>query len=142
MDDQLRHLNALVGEWETDGAHPLLPGEDIRGRATFEWLDGERFLIQRAHYDHPAIPDAVAVIGVTDGRLAMHYFDSRGVHRVYEVSAGPGKWEFRREDPDLAQQFTGTFSDDGTTLTTRGRMSRNGEDWEDDLTLTYRRTAV
>ena len=137
--DELEHLAPLVGTWTTEGRHPLLPGQAITGRATFEWLDGERFLVQRSHYDHPDIPDAVAVTGVVDDRLSMHYFDSRGVHRVYSVSASPGEWRFWRDDPGFRQRFVGTFSDDGRTITGQGAMARDGGDWEDDLQLTYRR---
>ena len=79
-------------------------GRPIRGHTTFEWLAGRQFLIQRSHYDHPDIPDAIAIIGVTgeqaDGEhLSMHYFDSRGVYRVYAVSLDDGQWRFWREDP-------------------------------------------
>jgi hypothetical protein len=94
MDDgpgaQLELLGALTGARTTEGRHPLLPGDAITGRATFEWLDGGQFLIQRSHYDHPQIPDAVTVTGVVDDRLSMHYFDSRGVHRLYSGGRGPG----------------------------------------------------
>lgn len=135
----LEYLGALVGAWTTEGAHPLLPGEMIRGRATFEWLDGERFLIQRSHYDHPKIPDAIAVTGVTDEQLSMHYFDSRGVHRVYLVEMTPDTWRFWRDDPEFRQRFTGTFGNGGDTITCQGEMSRDGAAWEDDLALTYRR---
>ena len=65
----------FIGRWETEGAHPMLPGEPIRGTSTFEWLDGQRFVIWRSHYDHSQIPDAITIIGVTDGQLSMHYFD-------------------------------------------------------------------
>ena len=145
MDDsghgqQLELLGALAGTWTTEGSHPLLPGADIRGQATFEWLDGERFLISRSHYDHPEIPDAIAVTGVVDGRLSTNYFDSRGVHRIYSVSMTAGTWRFWRDDADFAQRFTGTFSDDGGTITGRGQLSRDGATWDDDLALTYRRT--
>jgi hypothetical protein len=144
MDDphaaRLELLRALTGNWTTEGSHPLLPAAVLRGRATFEWLDGGRFLIWRSHCDHPEIPDAVAVIGVTDDRLSMHYFDTRGVFRVYSVDAVPGLWRFWRDDPGFSQRFTGTFSDDGDTLTSRGQFSRDGVTWEDDLALTYRRT--
>ena len=54
-----------------------MPGVVITGSSTFEWLDGERFIIFRSHYEHPDIPDAVSIIGDTDG-FRMHYFDSRG----------------------------------------------------------------
>lgn len=136
---QLELLGALVGTWTTEGRHPMLPGDDIRGRATFEWLDGNRFLIQRSHYEHPQIPDAIAITGVTDGQLRMHYFDHRGVYRVYAVSMSPGSWRFSLESPGFAQRFDGTFSDDGATITGRGQLARDGGGWEDDLALTYRR---
>src|SRR5919199_2201468 len=93
----LDHLDALVGEWETESTHPYLPNTVIRGRATFEWLAGGHFLIWRASYDHPDIPDSIAILGCdasgdigasTDAEAdcLMHYFDSRGVSRVYRIS--------------------------------------------------------
>ena len=136
---QLELLRTLTGTWVTEGAHPLLPGPVIRGRAVFAWLEGGHFLVWRSHHDHPEIPDAVAVTGVIDGRLAMHYFDSRGVHRLYSVGASPGEWRFWRDDPGFSQRFTGTLSDDGDTITSRGQLSRDGVTWDDDLALTYRR---
>ena len=72
----------LIGRWTTQATHPLLPGTVVRGNTTFEWLDGRQFLIQRSHYDHPEIPAAIAITGVTDGRLSMHYFDYRGLPGV------------------------------------------------------------
>jgi hypothetical protein len=52
----------------------------------------------------------------------------------------PGTWRFWRDDADFAQRFTGTFSDDGGTITGHGQLSRDGVTWDDDLALTYRRT--
>ncbi|HEY2521787.1 MAG TPA: pyridoxamine 5'-phosphate oxidase family protein [Streptosporangiaceae bacterium] len=131
----------LIGRWATEGSHPLLPGDAIRGQATFEWLPGRRFVVQRSHYDHPDIPDATAIIGVTGEHLRMHYFDNRGVYRVYEVSLEPGQWRFWRDDPGFGQRFTGVFSADGGTITGQGEMCRDGSTWEPDLALTYRRTS-
>jgi hypothetical protein len=126
----------LVGAWTTAGSHPYLPGVEIHGRATFEWLAGEQFLIWRSEYEHPDIPDAIAIIGL-DG--SMHYFDSRGVSRTYAASLVDGVWRFGRDDPGFLQRFTGTFSADGDAIAGRGEMARDGGDWEDDLTLNYRR---
>ena len=56
----LHHLDALVGEWETEATHPYLPNTVIRGRAAFEWLAGGHFLIWRASHDHPDISDSIA----------------------------------------------------------------------------------
>jgi hypothetical protein len=66
----LRRLSALVGEWTTASTHPAVPGTVVHGRATSEWLEGERFLIWRERADHPDFPDAIAIIGDTDGLQA------------------------------------------------------------------------
>jgi hypothetical protein len=141
-ESELQGWHRFIGSWKTEGAHPLLPGEAIRGTSTFEWLEGRRFVIWRAQYEHAQIPDAITIIGVTDGQLTMHYFDERGVYRVYAASLDRGTWRFWRDvpTPDLSQRFTGTFGDDGDTITARGELSKdNGSTWEDDLALDYRR---
>jgi hypothetical protein len=135
----------FIGRWETEGAHPLLPGDVIRGHTTFTWLEGHQFVIQRSHYDHPDIPDAIAVIGVTGEhvtgeQLSMHYFDRRGVSRLYTVSLEGDQWRSWRDDPGFRQRFTGVFSDDDDTITGQGEMCRDGSSWEGDLALTYRRS--
>jgi hypothetical protein len=84
---ELHGWQRFAGRWATEATHPLLPGTVVRGQSSFEWLDGRRFLIQRSHYDHPEIPDAIAIIGVTDGRLSMHYF--RLPRRVQGVRGQP-----------------------------------------------------
>jgi hypothetical protein len=136
-----RGWDRFIGRWNTEGTHPMLPGEAIRGTSTFEWLDGERFLIWRSHCDHPKIPDAITIIAVTDGQTSMHYFDSRGVSRVYATALSQATWRYWRDAPapDLSQRFTATFSDDGSTITGRGQLSKDGRTWEGDLDLTYRR---
>ena len=133
----------FIGTWATEGAHPMLPGEPIRGTSRFEWLDGQRFVIWRSHYDHPEIPDAITIIGVTDGQLSMHYFDYRGVYRLYTTSLDQDTWLYWRDAPapDFSQRFTGTFSGDGDTITLQGQLSKDGTTWEDDLALNYTRVA-
>ena len=74
-----------------------------------------------------------------DEQLSMHYFDSRGVYRVYAVSLSEGIWSFSRDAPAFSQRFTGTFSDDGNTITGRSKLSRDGSTWDDDLAITFRR---
>ena len=139
----LEPFEALVGTWTMEATHEGLPGAAIRGQSTFEWLDGRRFLIWRAHYDHPEIPDAIAIIGVIDGELSMQYFDTRGVYRVLAVSLDEGAWRFSRDGSgsDFSQRFTGTFSDDGNTITGQSQLSEDGSTWENDLAITYRRAS-
>ena len=94
----LDHLAALVGEWETEATHQLLPGTVIHGRATFEWLEGGFFLIWRAHYDHPDIPDSIAIMGCDEtgdlrnpgGGCSLHYFDP--AWRYTSLSPQRGGW--------------------------------------------------
>jgi hypothetical protein len=124
----LQGWHRFIGRWGTEGAHPMLPGEAIRGTSSFEWLDGQRFVIWRSHYDHSQIPDAITMIGMTDGQLSMHYFDQRGVYRVYAASLNQAKWRYWRDAPvpDFSQRFSGTFSDDGNTITAEVGYRRTG----------------
>jgi hypothetical protein len=63
----LRALSALIGEWTTEATHPAFPSTVVLGRSTFEWLEGERFLIARARSDHPDFPDSISIIGDAGG---------------------------------------------------------------------------
>jgi hypothetical protein len=130
----------LAGTWATEATHPALPGTVVTGQATFEWLEGQRLLIWRSHYDHPEIPDAIAVTAIIDGKPSMHYFDPRGVHRVFAASITAGTWRFWNDAPGFSQRFTGVLSDGGDTITGQGQLSRDGSSWEDDLSITYRRS--
>jgi len=129
----------LVGAWSIDASHSMLPGDEIRGEMTFEWLDGHRLLIQRSHYDHPDIPDAIAVFGVINDQLAMHYYDSRGVHRTFTLSFVDRTLRYAMHAPGFSQRLTLTVSGDGDTITGQAEMSPDGANWRDDLAITYRR---
>lgn len=137
----LDHLGAPVGEWEIEATHPYLPNAPIRGRATFEWLEGGFFLIWRAAYDHPDIPNSIAILGCDDSGegCSMHYFDSRGVSRVYSTDADGGTWRFWRDWPGFSQRYACTISADGRAIAGNGELSRDGSTWEQDLQITYRR---
>lgn len=146
----LEHLEPLVGEWETEATHPYLPNTVICGRTTFEWLHGGFFLTWRSHHDHPDIPDGIAIPGCGDpegagtssdseGGCLMHYFDSRGVTRVYGLDAEKGVWRFWRDRPGFSQRYVCTVSADGTTMTGGGEVSRDGSTRERDLHIDYGR---
>jgi hypothetical protein len=144
-------LDALVGEWTTEATHPSLRGTVVQGTAVFEWLRGAKFLLVTARMDHPDFPDSIAIIGddaidrieagapVASAGLRMHYFDERGVHRVYDVRIGAETWELARDAPGFAQRFSGTFVDGGSKIIGLWKLSRDGRRWDDDLRITYRR---
>jgi hypothetical protein len=141
LGDPLEPLTALVGSWTIEATHPAFPSTLVGGQADFEWLEGERFLLQRSRTDHPEFPDSLIVFGADENELAMHYFDSRGVHRVYGVSFVDGVWRMWRHAPGFSQRFNGTFEDDGDTIAGLWRLSRDDATWDDDLQITFRRKA-
>ena len=130
-------LNALVGTWTIEATHPMLD-RVIRGEATFEWLEGEKFLIHCSRNDHPDAPDSVSIIGAPDGgELAMHYFDSRGVHRVYRMAISDNEWTLSRNHPGFSQHFIGKM--DGGMIAGLWQLSRDGQTWDEDLAITFMR---
>lgn len=148
-DAALKLLGRFVGSWVTEATHSAMPGVVVHGTAVFEWLEGERFLIQRARTDHPDFPDSIAIIGFTDQdrvgevterepELTMHYFDSRGVFRVYAASVDDAALGFSRAAPGFSQRFRGTFDASGA-LVGVWQLSRDDVHWDDDLAITYRR---
>src|SRR5688572_20934475 len=147
----LEALTKLVGTWETEAMHPAMPGVVVRGTAAVEWLEGERFLIHRAKSDHPDFPDSISILGITEwdrvedgarrapaageeSRLRMHYYDSRGVFRVYDASIEEKTWRIWRAAEGFSQRFEGTVKDGGDTIDGRWQMRRDGT-WEDDLAI-------
>ncbi len=133
-------LEALVGEWTTEATMPGT-GEPVHGEMTVEWLEGGGYLIQRSTMEDPRFPRAITVIGPdrSGEMIVQHYFDSRGVARVYEIALEHGVLTLSRDDADFAQRFTGRFSDDGSTV--EGAWERTEEDgtWVHDFDLVYRR---
>jgi hypothetical protein len=138
----LHSLTVLVGEWTSAATHPASPGLVVPGRASVAWLEGERFLLQRTQSDHPEFPDALSVLGETDEGLVSHYFDSRGVHRIYRLGFDDGIWRLWRNEPGFNQRFTGTFDDDGDRIVGVWEVSPDGSDWERDLEITFSRRRV
>jgi hypothetical protein len=145
----LEELDALVGEWTMAAKPPDGPPWPGEGRVSFEWSEGKAWLIQRWTVELPEAPDGIAVIGPKDapasgqesarsGELLQHYFDSRGVHRVYEMSLQNGVWKMWREGEPFDQRFTAKFSDDGATIEGRWERVDDGE-WIVDFDSTYRR---
>ena len=120
--DAMRALEVLIGDWETDA-----PDMEAEGRTSFEWLEGGGFLVERSVVSRPEFPNSISIIGPTgpDGALQQHYFDSRGVARVYEMTLDAGTWTLYRAGPDWPQRYVGQLSEDGNTIT--GRWERGTE---------------
>jgi hypothetical protein len=145
----LERLDALVGEWEMEASVGGQP--TIRGRAAFEWLEGGTFLVQHADaeppgkdtpsewVEHSPFP-VTTIIGLDDPsqQFCYAYADGRGVCRVYEMTLDDGLWKiWGQSGPEFFQRFSGTFSDDGNSMTARWEASRDAQTWETDFDMTY-----
>ncbi|HEY2636748.1 MAG TPA: hypothetical protein VGI54_05110, partial [Solirubrobacteraceae bacterium] len=109
--DELAPLSPLIGEWAVGVDLPGFSGPG--GRVINEWGLGGAFLLQRSEVPDPfpsglivTAPDAAA------GGFLEHYFDSRGVVRLYKMAVRDGEWTRLRDADDFtpldfAQRFFG-----------------------------------
>jgi hypothetical protein len=137
----MQALEPLLGEWT---AEAVMPGSDdvVGGAMSVEWLEGGGYLIQRATMEDARFPRGVTVIGPdrSGEKIVQHYFDSRGVARIYDIALENGVLRLWRDDEDVAQRFTGRFSDDGGTIEGAWEHTEPDGIWVHDFDLTYRRT--
>ena len=136
--DSLDRLEAFVGEWRVEAF-----GHE--GRTTFEWVLGRRFLLQRSEMPtFPAAPAGLSIYAPDGDGYTQHYFDSRGVVRLYAMTFDGREWTLTRDAADFSelpfrQRYTGAFDEDGAAI--RGRWERTGDDgeWQLDFELAYDR---
>jgi hypothetical protein len=140
-DPRLAALDVFVGEWieqvEVPGAPP--------GRSIFEWDLKGSFLVQRALSPLPEYPDGLMIISVEPDGYLQHYFDSRGVVRLYRMTLENGTWTLLRTEPDFtplefSQRFVGVISPDGQRIEGQWETSYDeGQSWVIDFPLSYTR---
>jgi hypothetical protein len=138
----LKMFGVLVGEWKTSGSHPYFPGAKLHGQVSFEWIEGGAFLLMRSQVDHPKFPDGIAIFGSDNEAQTyyMIYFDERGISRKHDVSITENQLTWWRDDPSFAQRYTIDLTKD--KLVGFGEMSRDGGEWEKDLSLTYEKLSA
>ena len=140
-DGRLAALDVLVGEWVVQVEVPDAPP----GRCTFTWDLRGTVLLQRSFSPLPEFPDGLMVIAPAEKGYVQHYFDSRGVVRLYQMSLDDRTWTLLRTEPDFtpldfAQRYVGAISADGNRIDGRWETSYDqGESWEGDFQLTFTR---
>ena len=130
----MKRLEPLIGEWTVTSSLG-----DVRAVATFEWALGGAFVLQRSQIDLPEAPDALCVIAPDGEHYTQHYFDSRGVVRLYAMTFDGATWTLERDGEDFAQRYVGEFS--GDRIEGRWEIKQPGEaDFRLDFELSYDRT--
>ncbi|MET7472800.1 hypothetical protein ABZT17_00350 [Streptomyces sp. NPDC005648] len=158
--EALRRLDVLVGEWVVEADFPGMTTSP--GRSVFEWGLNGQFLIQRTEAPDPA-PDSMAIIAVnpvvpvdplgTEGSgYTYHYYDTRGVVRLYDMSLADGAWQLLRERPDFTpldfrQRYFARIAEGGpdgsrrpTIVGAWEKAVGDSTPWELDFVLSYRRS--
>jgi hypothetical protein len=144
-DAAIGRLEALIGEWGMELEFP--GGPVLSGASTmFEWILDGRYVLQRTTVPDPDAPDSATVISVdpASGEYTQHYFDARGVTRVYAMTLSDSEWTLAREKADFspldfAQRFLASLSEDRRTIAGRWETRSDGSDWQLDFRLTYKR---
>ena len=147
----MHEFEPLIGRWHGEGQLPIEPPMAIASDARVERLGA--FIVFSSVGKPADVPDTISIIGgAPHGEpQPMHYFDSRGVERLYLTTVEGSTWTIWRapsEDwngphgPGFNQRFIGEISADGRTI--EGRWERGigeaGDLWELDFPIDYVRT--
>jgi hypothetical protein len=127
-------LDGLLGTWEFTMHHSAL-AEPVTGRQRYERVLDGAFVLQHWTYDHPDFPDAMALL--SDDQY--HYFDVRGIARVFDLNVEATGWSMIRQDEEFSQRYTAQFRG-LDAMDSTGEVSYDiGVTWQPDFTMTYQR---
>jgi hypothetical protein len=144
-DTRLARLEPFAGEWRIEApGFPLAPALADEARMSIAWTLGGAFLLQRSSIPVPGAPEGLSVIAPDhDGEgYTQHYFDSRGVVRIYAMTFDGRDWTLERRRPDFTplsfhQRWIGAFSRDADVIEGRWETSPDGAAWALDFELRY-----
>ncbi len=107
----LKSLEPLLGTWEASGGF-------IEGTVTFEWLEGNYFLIQKVDlkHDNKSIK-GIEYIGFDEDSqtLRSHYLDNHGSNFTYTWEIDGKTIHTWFGDKTSNNFFEGTFADNGNS---------------------------
>ena len=138
----IEELEPFLGEWKVEAGFP--GADEVDASCTFEWILDGAFLLQRTTVDYAPAPDSHSILSANadGGGFTQHYFDSRGVVRVYAMTFEDGRWTLLRDKPDFtpldfSQRYIGELGGDGARIDGRWEAKEPGQDWRLDFTLNY-----
>ena len=124
-------FESLIGGWHGEGELPIEPPMKISADVMIERLGA--FIVMRSTGEPAEMPDSISIIGgAPSGEpQPMHYFDSRGVKRLFMTTVDGATWRIWRapgedwngpDGPGFNQRFIGEISADGRSID--GRWER------------------
>ncbi|GIF77984.1 hypothetical protein [Asanoa siamensis] len=136
-------LEIFVGEWAVTAELP----DDTSApavRSVFEWILDGAYLAQRTEVNILGVPDSLAIVAPGPAGYTQHYYNSRGVSRLYTMTFDGRVWTLTRDSADFSpldftQRFTGTFTPDHNRIDGAWEKAMPGADWTLDFALTYTR---
>ncbi|WP_298825494.1 hypothetical protein [uncultured Planococcus sp.] len=141
----MERLGFFIGTWTVEVTHPHLQPNPIVGETKFEWMD-EMYIIQRTHIDKAEFPSSTVIYDwdSASGNYVQHYFDTRGVTRLYQMSFEGGIWNLWRDVADFSpldffQRFTGEIGESGNVIESVWEQSEEGIEWKHDFKLLFKR---
>jgi hypothetical protein len=138
-------LDVLVGQWTVTARFPGdVPTDAAAARSVFEWILDGRYLVQRTEISVPGVPDSMSVVAADGESYTQHYYDSRGVTRLYAMTFADRVWTLTREAADFSpldfrQRFVGTVSPDGERIDGAWEVGTPDGGWKLDFEVTYTR---
>jgi hypothetical protein len=144
----MKGFEPLVGDWRGAAELPTEPPMKVSIEAKIERLGN---LIVWSSVGKPADPpSSISSIGGAPDRepQPMHYFDSRGVKRLFMTTLEGSTWKIWRapgenwkgpDGPGFNQRFIGELSSDGKAIAGRWErgMGEGGDEWEVDFSIDY-----
>ena len=127
-------LDRLLGSWEFTMQHTAM-SEPVTGRQRYERALEGAFVLQHWTYNHPDFPDAIALLS----NDRYHYFDVRGIVRVFDLEIDDVGWSIVRLDEDFSQRCRARFRGPDA-MESNGEVSDDrGFTWRADFSMIYRR---
>lgn len=126
-------LDRLVGTWQFTMQHVAVP-EPVVGQQRYERVLRGAYIQLQWTYEHPQFPDALCLL---DDR-SVHYFDTRGVTRVFDLETTDAGWSMVRRDPDFWQRSAGRFLGPDAVEGTGENSFDGGATWQHDFSITCR----
>lgn len=146
INPALQALMQFIGKWEMEISNAsFLPDAEatIKAPASFDWFEEGEFLILRQGTKNKETPWAIWLISRDKDaqNYTVLYIDDQRSSRVYEMSLEDGTWKMWRNGPQFIQRFTAGINKDKNIISGYWEKSSDGENWEYDFNLTYKKEA-